>query len=80
VSASPNPFAAETLIQNTLPASDALTMTVSNALGQAVRQFDQLPASGSLRFEKGDLPMCIYQYVFAENGRLLARKQFVVSE
>lgn len=80
VSASPNPFAAETLIQYEIPASGALSMTVTNTLGQAVRQYDQLPASGSLHFERGDLPRGIYQYFFVENGKVLARKQFVISE
>lgn len=80
VSASPNPFSTETLIQYELPATDALSMIVINPLGQAVRTLGGLPAIGSLRFEKGDLPKGIYQYAFYENGNLLARKQFVISE
>ena len=80
VSASPNPFSTETLIQYDLPAADALTMVVTNSLGQTVRTLGGLPASGSLRFEKGDLPNGIYQYAFYENGGLLARKQFIIRE
>ena len=80
ISASPNPFSAETLIQYELPAADALSMMVTNSLGQVVRTLGGLPATGSLRFEKGDLPMGIYRYAFYENGNLLARKQFMISE
>lgn len=80
VSAAPNPFSSETLIRYELPANGALTMVVTNALGQVVRTLHRLPASGSLRFEKGNLPKGIYQYAFYENGNLLSRKQFIVSE
>lgn len=80
VSASPNPFSTETLIQYELPVTDALSMIVTNSLGQVVRTLGGLPATGSLRFEKGDLPKGIYQYAFYENGNLLARKQFVIGE
>ncbi|HRI60019.1 MAG TPA: hypothetical protein PK228_09860 [Saprospiraceae bacterium] len=80
VSASPNPFSAETLIQYELPAADALSMIVTNSLGQVVRTLGGLPATGSLRFERGDLPNGIYQYGFYDNGNLLARKQFVISQ
>ncbi len=80
VSASPNPFSVETTIRYELPATDAITMVVTNALGQSGRTLSGLPAAGSMRFEKGDLPKGIYQYAFYENGNLLARKQFVISE
>ncbi len=80
VSASPNPFSTETVIRFDLPATDALVMIVTNSLGQVARTIGSVPASGSLRFEKGDLPNGIYQYAFYENGILLARKQFVISE
>ncbi len=80
VSASPNPFATETLIRYELPADGALTMIVTNSLGQVVRSMSSLPASGTLRFEKGDLAQGIYQYAFYESGNLLARKQFIISE
>lgn len=80
ISASPNPFSAETLIRYELSATDALSMVVTNSLGQTVRILGGLPATGALRFEKGGLPKGIYQYVFYENGNLLARKQFVISE
>lgn len=80
VSASPNPFSVETVIRYELPATDAITMVATNALGQSVRTLGGLPAAGSMRFEKGDLPKGIYQYAFYENSNLLARKQFVISE
>jgi len=78
VSASPNPFSAETLIRYTLPAADALTLTLTNALGQTVRTLSELPASGSVVLERGDLPTGLYQCVFFENGQLVARKQLIV--
>jgi hypothetical protein len=79
VSASPNPFSAETLLRYELPAADALTLTLSNALGQTVRTLSGLPASGSVLLERGDLPTGLYQCAFWENGGLLARKQLIVN-
>lgn len=80
VTVSPNPFAAETSVRYELPATGALTMVVSNSLGQAVRTQGGLPADGTLRFEKGNLPKGVYQLAFYDKGRLLARKQMVISE
>ncbi len=81
VSVSPNPFTVEALIRYELPATTgALTMVVTNSLGQVVRSLGGLPASGTQRFEKGALPKGIYQIAFYENGALLARKQVVISE
>lgn len=78
VAVSPNPWLTETLIQYQLPAADALTMVVTNALGQTVRTLGGLPASGSATLERGDLPSGLYQCAFFENGRLLARKQLAI--
>jgi len=80
ISASPNPFSSETLIRYELPASDALTLVVTNSLGQAVYTRNDLAAKGSLRFEKGNLPSGVYHYAFYENKELLARKKFIISE
>lgn len=80
VTASPNPFATSTTIQYELPATAPLNLVVSNTLGQVVRTIAGLPAGGSLSFEKGELPGGIYQYAFFENGKLLARKQFVIGQ
>lgn len=80
LSASPNPFATETLIRYELPASDALTLVVSNVFGQPVHTFPNLPAKGFVRLEKGNLPSGIYYYTFYENNELLARKSLVVIE
>ncbi len=78
---SPNPFTVEALIRYELPATTgALTMVVTNSLGQVVRSLGGLPASGTQRFEKGALPKGVYQIAFYENGALLARKQVVISE
>ena len=78
VKASPNPAGAETLIEYELPASALLDLTVTNTLGQTVRNLNGLSASGSLRLETATLPEGIYQYAFYENGQLLARKQLMV--
>jgi len=80
LSASPNPFSGETLIRYELPASGLLTLVVTNALGQPVHTFNNLPAIGSVRFEKGNLPAGVYQYAFYENKGLLARKSFIIIE
>lgn len=80
VSASPNPFSAETLIRYDFPVSESLSMIVFNTLGQAVRTLNGLPSNGSLRFEKGELTKGVYYYAFYENGQLKARKQFIISE
>lgn len=78
VSVSPNPFSSETTLRYELPAADALTLTLSNALGQPVRTLSGLPASGSVLLERGDLPTGLYQCAFFENGQLMARKQLIV--
>ncbi len=80
ISASPNPFSSETLIRYELPASDALTLVVTNLLGQAVHTQNGLPATGTVHFEKGNLPSGVYHYAFFENKELLARKNFIISE
>jgi hypothetical protein len=78
IKASPNPANTETLLTYELPASDLLTMTVSNSLGQTVLSLNGMPALGSFRLQTADLSAGIYQYAFYENGNLLARKQLVV--
>lgn len=78
LSASPNPFSGETLIRYDLPASDALTLVVTNAFGQPVYALHNLQAKGSMRFERGNLPSGVYQYAFYENKELLARKRFII--
>ena len=78
ISASPNPFSGETLIRYDLPASGVLTQVVTNAFGQPVHTLHNLPAKGSVYFEKGNLPPGVYQYAFYENKELLARKRFII--
>lgn len=78
VTASPNPFSDATEIVYDLPGGDNLQMLVFNSLGQQIRRIDGLPVKGSIRFEKTALPDGVYHYAFYENGRLLARKQFVI--
>lgn len=80
ISASPNPFSTETLIRYELPASDVLTLVVTNALGQPVHTLRNLPATGTVSVEKGNLPAGLYSYAFYENNELLARKSFIISE
>jgi len=78
VKASPNPANGETLIQYELPTAAWMNLTVTNTLGQTVRNVAGLPASGSINLETANLPEGVYQYAFYENGNLLARKQLVV--
>ncbi|NUO03569.1 MAG: T9SS type A sorting domain-containing protein [Saprospiraceae bacterium] len=80
VSASPNPFSTETFIRYELPAAASLDLVVTNALGQPVFSLGELPAAGTIRIEKGNLPAGVYQYAFFENKHLMARKQFIISE
>jgi len=80
LSASPNPFSGETLIRYELPASDVLTLVVTNAFGQPVYTLRNLQAKGAVRFEKGNLPSGVYQYAFYENKELMAHKRLIISE
>jgi len=78
IKAFPNPANIETLLEYTLPASGSLDLILTNTLGQTVRTLSGLPATGTVRLETASLPEGIYQYVFYENGDLLARKQLMV--
>jgi hypothetical protein len=78
IKASPNPANTETLLEYTLPSAAALDLLLTNTLGQTVRSYTGLSASGTVRLESAALPEGVYQYVFYENGNLLARKQLVV--
>jgi hypothetical protein len=80
VSVSPNPLTTMAVINYELPANDALTIVMTNTLGQTVRTHSGLPTAGMLQVEKGDLTKGIYQCSFYENGKLLARKQLVITE
>jgi hypothetical protein len=78
IKAMPNPANAETILEYNLPATGAISMNLTNALGQTVRTFSDLSAAGNVRLETAALPEGIYQYSFYENGSLLARKQLIV--
>ncbi len=78
ISAAPNPFASETLIRYDLPARGAMTVLVTNTLGQVVRTMEGLPGNGVLQFEAGNLPNGLYHYAFYDNGQLVASKQMVI--
>ena len=78
IKASPNPASTETLLEYNLPASGALTLMLTNTLGQTVRTNTGLSAIGTLRLEIAALPEGVYQYTFYDNGNLLARKQLVI--
>lgn len=80
ISASPNPFSSETLLRYDLPTSGPLALTVLNPLGQVMRRYAALPASGSLRVEKGELPDGLYYLCFSEEGQVLARKPIVMKQ
>jgi hypothetical protein len=79
VVAMPNPFATETRIDYILPVGNNVTMIVTNSLGQVVKTFFNLPATGSVRFEKGTLSGGAYQAIFYENKNILARKLLIVN-
>ena len=78
IKALPNPARTETMIFYTLPLTASPDLMLTNPLGQTVRTFSGLAASGSVRLETADLPEGVYQYAFFENGKLLARKQLVI--
>ena len=78
IKASPNPTNGETMLEYTLPAAGSIELLLTNTLGQTVRSFAGLSASGTVRLETATLSEGIYQYAFYENGNLLARKQLVV--
>ena len=78
IKALPNPANAETQIEYIFPGDGAIDLILTNTIGQTVRNFTRLAASGSTRLETASLPNGIYQYAFYENGNLLARKQLVV--
>jgi hypothetical protein len=78
--ANPNPFATETMIQYDLPSKNAVTLVVTNLLGQVVRTVNDLPNSGSVRFQKDNLPNGMYQANFYGNGNLIAHKKMIISE
>lgn len=79
IKASPNPANSETVLDYKLPTSGLLDLTLSNTLGQQVLQLHGLPPSGSIKLQTATLTEGIYQYAFYENGRLMARKQLMVS-
>lgn len=78
IKTSPNPANTETMLEYTLPASGSLNLMLTNTLGQTVRSFSGLSASGTVRLETASLSEGIYLYAFYENGHLLARKQLMV--
>ncbi len=78
IKAMPNPANAETLVEYAIPAAGLLDFTLTNTLGQTVRSYRALAASGTVRVETRALPEGIYQYAFYDNGNLLGRKQLVV--
>jgi hypothetical protein len=80
VQIAPNPFATETAIRYDLPTKNTVNLVIVNVLGQVVRTVQNLPNSGSMRFEKGNLSNGIYQVVFYENNTFLARKKLIISE
>lgn len=80
VKAMPNPFATETLIQYDLPSKNAVTLVVTNLLGQVVHTLKDLPNSGSARFQKNNLSSGMYQANFYEKNNLIARQKLIISE
>lgn len=75
---SPNPAAAIVQVGCDLPESGPLTLSVVNTFGQTVLTQQQIPASGATAIAVADLPNGVYQCVFYEQGRLIARKPLVV--
>ncbi len=78
IQAWPNPAQAETTLHYRLPMAGQVDLQLTNAFGQTVRTFANLPAAGSVRLETSTLPAGIYRYAFYENGTLLARKPLIV--
>lgn len=75
---SPNPATTSALIRCDLPQYGPLTVMIVNSLGQTIHTLGNVPAAGTFRFDATGLPNGMYQSVFYQNGRLLARKSLLI--
>lgn len=78
IKVSPNPANAEAVLEYSTSVSGPLELTITNMLGQQVRQLSGIPASGTLRLETASLPDGIYQCTFYNGNSLFACKQLMV--
>ena len=78
INIAPNPASGTTLIAYDLAGNAALTLVLTNALGQTVRRISDQPASGAVRWDAAGLTNGLYQLAFYQNGRFLVAKPFVV--
>lgn len=77
VSAAPNPFSSETLLEiKGLQNDDALTLQITDLQGRVMAQMTS--ATQTFSVKRDDLPAGVYLFAIFQNGRLAGRGKLVV--